>query len=300
MIECFYMVKSLRETVQEAEEKGVAVGHFNISDTEGLNAIFDSAQSLNVPVIIGVSEGEREFIGVKQVVALVKSLRDEHNYPIYLNADHTYSFEKIKEVVDAGFDAVIFDGTKLTDEENIEITKKVVEYVKGKKSINGEEILVEAELGYIGTSSKILDEVPEGAEITPDKLVKPEEAKDFVEKTGVDMLAPAVGNIHGMLKNAVNPALDTERIKAIRETAGVPLVLHGGSGIIDEDFQRAIKAGIGVVHINTAIRKAYKEGIKEAFLENPDDIAPYRFLADGVEDMKVAVTKYLKLFNFLT
>jgi fructose-bisphosphate aldolase, class II len=294
------MVKSLKETIKEAEENGVAVGHFNISDTEGLNAIFNAARNLNVPVIIGVSEGEREFIGVKQVAALVKSLRDEHDYPIYLNADHTYSFEKIQEVVDAGYDAVIFDGTKLPLEENISLAKQTVEYTKGKKSLNGEEILVEAELGYIGASSKLLDEIPEGAEITSDKLVKPEDAKSFIDATGVDMLAPAVGNLHGMLKNANNPALDIERIKAIRETTGVPLVLHGGSGITDEDFQKAIKAGIGVVHINTAIRKAYKEGIKDAFEENPDDIAPYRFLSEGVEDMQKVVERYLKLFNFLT
>jgi fructose-bisphosphate aldolase, class II len=293
------MVKNLKETILDAENNGLAVGHFNISDTEGLNAIFNATKSLSVPVIIGVSEGEREFIGVKQAVALVKSLRDEFDYPIYLNADHTYSLEKIKEVIDAGYDAVIFDGTKLSDDENIRITKEVVEYAKGKKSVNGEEILVEAELGYIGTSSKLLDKVPEGAEITPDTLVKPEEAKSFVDATGVDMLAPAVGNLHGMLKNATNPAIDIERIREIRKTAGVPLVLHGGSGITDEDFQKAIKAGISVVHINTALRVAYKEGIKEAFEENPDDVAPYRFLAEGVEDMKEVVTKYLKLFNFL-
>jgi fructose-bisphosphate aldolase, class II len=293
------MVKNLKETILDAENNGLAVGHFNISDTEGLNAIFNATKSLSAPVIIGVSEGEREFIGVKQAVALVKSLRDEFDYPIYLNADHTYSLEKIKEVIDAGYDAVIFDGTKLSDDENIRITKEVVEYAKGKKSVNGEEILVEAELGYIGTSSKLLDKVPEGAEITPDTLVKPEEAKSFVDATGVDMLAPAVGNLHGMLKNATNPAIDIERIREIRKTAGVPLVLHGGSGITDEDFQKAIKAGISVVHINTALRVAYKEGIKEAFEENPDDVAPYRFLAEGVEDMKEVVTKYLKLFNFL-
>ena len=288
-------MKSLRETIKEAEDKKVAIGHFNISDTEALQAVFNAAKKLNVPVIIGVSEGEREFIGVKQVVALVKSLKEEHNFPIYLNADHTYSFQKIKEVVDAGYDAVIFDGTKLSDEENIELAKKTVEYAH---SINP-NILVEAEMGYIGTSSKLLDEIPEEAEITSDKLVTPEDAKDFVEKTGVDLLAPAVGNLHGMLKNASNPNLDIERIKAIRESAGVPLVLHGGSGITDEDFQKAIQAGISIVHINTAIRVAYREGLEETLEENPDEVAPYRFLKGGVEAMEEAVERYLKLFNFL-
>ncbi|HJN62956.1 MAG TPA: class II fructose-bisphosphate aldolase [Candidatus Paceibacterota bacterium] len=290
------MVESLREAIKEAEEKGVAIGHFNVSDSEAVHAIFNAAKKLNVPVIIGVSEGERDFIGVNQVRALIDSLKKEHGYPIYLNADHTYSFERVKEVIDAGFDAVIFDGTKVSAEENVKLAKKSVEYARS----SGKDILVEAELGYIGTSSKLLDEVPEGAEITEDKLVKPEDAKKFVDETGVDLLAPAVGNLHGMLKNAANPALDIERIKAIRETAGVPLVLHGGSGISYEDFQKAIKAGISIVHINTAIRVAYKEGIEEALEQNPDDIAPYRFMKEGVENMEEVVERYLRLFNFLT
>src|SRR3989344_2179273 len=143
-------MKTLRECVQEAGEKKVAIGHFNISNTEGLWGAFRAAQGLGVPVIIGVSEGERDFIGVRQAVALVKSLRDEYDYPIFINADHTYSFEKVKETVDAGFDSVIFDGAKLSFEENVKITKQCVEYAR---SVNP-EIIVEGELGFIGTSSK--------------------------------------------------------------------------------------------------------------------------------------------------
>jgi fructose-bisphosphate aldolase, class II len=290
------MIKNLRETVKEAEDKGVAIGHFNISDSNALWAIFNAAKKSNVPVIIGLSEGERKFIGVKQAVALVKSIREEFDYPVYINADHTYTFPKIKEAVDAGFDSVIFDGTKLGLKENIELAKKSVEYAK---SVNP-EILVEGELGYIGTSSKLLDEIPEGAEINKENLVTSEEAKNFVEKTGVDMLAPAVGNLHGMLKNAANPRLDIPRIKEIREVGGVPLVLHGGSGISDEDFQGAIKAGISIIHINTAIRVAYKEGIKQSLVDNPEEVAPYRLLKPGVEAMERVVETNLKLFNFLT
>src|SRR5438552_941468 len=114
-------MKTLRETVAEAQEKKIAIGHFNISNLEALWGIFRAAQGLNVPVIIGVSEGERDFIGVKQVVALIKSLQEEFNYPIYLNADHTYSFDRVKEAIDAGFDSVIFDGAKLSFEENVKM-----------------------------------------------------------------------------------------------------------------------------------------------------------------------------------
>lgn len=288
-------MQTLRECITEAEEKRVAIGHFNISDTEGLHAIFNAALRLNVPVIIGTSEGERDFVGVKQAVALVKSLREEHNYPIFLNADHTYSLERVKEAVDAGYDAVIFDGTKLPFEESIEVTKKCVEYAR---SINP-NIIVEGELGYIGTSSKLLDELPEGVEVTEEVLTKPEDARRFVKETGVDMIAPAVGNLHGMLKHGKNPNLNVERIKELREAGGVPVVLHGGSGISDEDFIKAIQSGISIVHINTEIRVAYRKGIEEGLKENPDEIAPYRFMKKGLDEVSRVVEKRLQLFNNL-
>jgi len=283
----------LIDIIKEAEKNKVAIGHFNIADTEMLKGVFTSAQKLDVPIIIGTSEGERDFIGVHQAVALVKSLREEYDYPIFLNADHTYSFEKVKEAVDAGYDAVIFDGAKLSFEENLKITKKCVEYAK---SVNP-DIVVEAELGYIGKSSKLLDEIPEGAEITDEHLTTPEEIKEFVEKTGVDLIAPAVGNLHGMLKSTNNPAINIERVKQLREAGGVPMVLHGGSGISDDDFVKAIDAGISAVHISTEIRVAYKDGIKIGLQENPDDIAPYRYMKEAVHHVEKVVGKRLKLFS---
>ncbi|HJL55756.1 MAG: ketose-bisphosphate aldolase [Candidatus Pacebacteria bacterium] len=285
----------LIDAIKEAEEKKVAIGHFNISDTEMLKGIFSAAQKLKLPVIIGTSEGEREFIGVDQSVALVKSLREEHNYPVFLNADHTYSFEKAKEAIDAGYDMIVYDGAKLPFEENLETTKKVVEYAK---SVNP-DIVVEAELGYIGKSSKLLDAIPEGAQITDEHLTKPEELKNFVKNTGVALAAPAVGNLHGMLKNAKNPAINIERVKQLREAGGVPMVLHGGSGISDDDFVKAIEAGISVVHISTEVRVAYENGIKIGLQENPDEIAPYRYMKDAVHNVEKVVEKRLKLFNKL-
>lgn len=296
-------MKTLRQCITEAEEKKVAIGHFNISDSEGLWAVFRAAQGLGVPVIIGVSEGERDFIGVRQVTALVKSIREEYpapdgsgkHYPIFLNADHTYSFERVKEAVDAGFDAVIFDGAKLSLEENIKIAKQSVDYAR---SVNP-EIIIEGELGYIGTSSKLLDNVPEGVNLGADDLTKPEVAQQFVLATGVDLLAPAVGNIHGMLRDRPDPALDIERIKTIRATAGVPLVLHGGSGNSEEDFKKAIAAGVAIVHINTELRVAYRDALKLSLQDNPDEVAPYKFIKPAVTAMQKVVEKKLKLFNNL-
>ncbi len=163
-------MKTLRETITWADEQNIAVGHFNISNLEALHGIFRAARNLNVPVIIGVSEGERDFVGVRETVALVHSLREEYDFPIYLNADHTYSFERVKEAVDAGYDSVIFDGAKLSKEDNIALAKKCVDYAHSV----GREVLVEAELGYIGQSSKVLDAVPDG--ISFDNLTTKEEA----------------------------------------------------------------------------------------------------------------------------
>lgn len=289
-------VKTLREQFKEFEKNGKALGHFNVSDSNQLNGIYAAARELDVPVVIGVSEGERDFIDVESVLAQVKQYRELDNYPIYMNADHTYSFERAKEVIDAGYDGVIIDGAELSYDDNVAMTKQVVDYAREVSGRDGRDILVEAEFGFIGKSSKELDAIPEGVG-TEEFLTKPEEAKAFVEATGIDLLAPAVGNLHGMLKGMSNPNLDIERIKAIREAAGVPLVLHGGSGITDSDFTKAIKSGISMVHINTEIRKAYRDGIREYLNDKPDEMAPYRFLSLGIDRLKEVVKKRLELFS---
>ena len=289
-----YSGKNLKEYIAEAREKGVAIGHFNISNIEGLHAVFNAAKSLNLPVIIGVSEGERDFVGVHEAVALVKSIREENRYPIFLNADHTYSLGRVKEAIDAGFDAVIFDGAKLSLEENINITKQCVEYAREKNLAKGNDCLVEAELGYIGQSSKLLSEIPKGVELT-----SVADAKKFVGETGVDLFAPAVGNIHGMLKDMPEPRLNIERIKEITEATGVPLVLHGASGNTKEDIQAAIKAGTAIVHINTEVRVAYRDALKKSLADNPDEVAPYKINKPDVEAMERVVLEKLRIFNFL-
>jgi fructose-bisphosphate aldolase class II len=286
-------MKSLKEHILEAEKEGRAIGHFNISNLEGLWGIFRAAQALKLPVIIGLSEGERDFVGVRQAAALVKSIREEYQYPIFLNADHTYSFERVKEAVDAGYDAVIFDGAKLPLDENIKKTKECVDYAK---SVNP-NILVEAEIGYIGTSSKVFDTLPEGVLMDREHLTHPEDAARFVKETGVDLLAPAVGNVHGMFRGGVDPALDIELVKMVREAAGVPLVLHGGSGTTDSDFRKAIEAGMPVVHINTEIRVAFRDGVKLSLQENPDEVAPYKIMGKSVKEISKVVDRRLRLFN---
>src|SRR6266849_10485891 len=217
---------SLRDILQEAQNSGAAVGHFNISDLVLLKAVFAAARELKVPVIVGLSEGEREFVGTRQIAALVRSLREEFDYPIFLNADHTHSLAKGVEAAKAGFDSIVFDLSALPFGENVRQTKQAVEVLK---AINP-AILGEGEIGDIGSGSEIHESAPDLSK----GLSTAEEARQFVESTGVDILAPAVGNMHGMLRSMVKgetkKRLDLERIGAIKRATGTFLTLHGGSG----------------------------------------------------------------------
>ena len=285
---------TLREHIEQARKNKVAIGHFNISTLDGIWAVVDAAKGLNVPVIIGVSEGERDYVGVREVAAIVKVIREERGQPIFLNADHTYSFERVKEAIDAGFDAVIFDGAQLSFEENVRIAKKCVEYARA----SGRDIIVEGELGFIGTSSKVLSEIPAGAVVGDVNMTKPEDALRFVTETGVDLLAPAVGNIHGVVRGG-DPALNTDRVKEISTTTKIPLVLHGASGNSASDIAQSIKNGVAIVHVNTELRLAYRSGLMKSLSENPDEVAPYKFLKPAKLAMQKVVEEKLRIVNNL-
>lgn len=285
---------SLIEYVEEARKKKVAVGHFNVSTLDGVWAIADAAKRLNLPVIVGVSEGERDYVGVQEIAAVVKAIRDIRGQPIFLNADHTYSFDRVKEAIDAGFDSVIFDGAQLSFEDNVVITRKCVEYARN----SGGNVIVEGELGFIGTSSKMLDAIPEGAVVGDDAMTKAEDAKKFVTQSGVNMLAPAVGNIHGVVRGG-DPALNPARVKEISDATGIPLVLHGASGNTAEDIQACIKAGVAIVHVNTELRLAYRASLVKALSEDPEEVAPYKYLKPAKLAMQKVVEEKLKIFNFL-
>lgn len=281
-------MKTLREYIKEADEKGVAIGHFNISNLEAFHGVYGAAKKLNVPVIIGLSEGEEDFVGRNEAIGIIKEIREKENFPIFLNADHHYSFERVKVSIDAGFDSVIFDGANLSFEENVKITKQCVDY---KRSVNS-SVLIEAELGYIGSGSNIKETVPEGA----GGKTKPEDAKKFVEQTGVDMLAPSVGSVHGLIKSG-KPHIDGTLVAEIKKAVGIPLVLHGGSGLRDGDFTTAIKSGISIIHISTEIRIAYDEALKKSLADNPNETTPYKILQPAVDAIEKVVEDRLKLFN---
>ena len=286
-------MKTLQEVLSDADEEKVAIGHFNISDLVALKAVYEAAREMDTPVLVGVSEGERDFIGVHQIAALVRSIREQEGFPMYFNADHTHSIEKAREAARAGFDMVVFDGSALPLEENVTRTTQAVNEMKAIHP----SILVEGELGFIGSSSSIHDKIPE--DMSP--LTTPEEASDFVRRTGVDVLAPAVGTMHGMLKSMLQGQgkkhVDPARIAAIKKATRKPLTLHGGSGTDDQGFLNAIEAGITIVHINTELRVAWRRGMEASLAKRPGEVIPYKVLPDVVESIKQVVYERLRLYN---
>src|SRR5262245_60158539 len=203
---------TLRDVLARAQAAGTAVGNFNVADLVLLKAVFAAARELNVPVLVGASEGEREFIGTRQLAALVRSLREEFDFPIFLNADHTHSLAKAVDAVKAGFDAIVFAMSALTFEQNVGQLPDAVDAFTG---IN-RSVLVEGEIGDIGTGSQIHAQAPDLSR----GPTTPHDARRFVESTGIDILAPAVGNMHGMLETMVQgetrKRLDVERIRDIK------------------------------------------------------------------------------------
>lgn len=279
---------SLKETLHEALDKKIAIAHFNIADSNMFRAIKEAARAANMPVVIGVSEGERAFLGVKESVALVAAARLD-GIQMYLNADHTHTLDKVKEAIDAGFDSVIFDGSHLPFEENVAQTKEAVAYARA----SGREVLIEGELGMIGSGSEVLDAPP--ADIDKN-FTDPAQAAQFAHETGIDLIAPAVGNMHGVLRSGAQQKLDAGRVGEIVQSSGLPVVLHGGSGSPDADFVAVAKAGAALIHISTDLRVVYRKGIEEGLKQLPDEVAPYKYMGPGAENVQKLTDHFICLF----
>ncbi|MEK7150599.1 MAG: class II fructose-bisphosphate aldolase [Patescibacteria group bacterium] len=282
-------MQTLKEILKRANDGHWAVPHFNISNLEMLKAIIEVAREKKSPVLVGLSEGERNFVGLPEIVALIQTIRKETGLPIYLNADHSGSVETARAAVDAGFDSVHIDLSKKPFEENIAGTREIVEYAKQKNPL----ISIEGEIGFFMTdSSKVYDK----AVIIPtESLAKAEDAIRFVKETGVNRLAPVVGGIHGVSKSGADH-LDLGRILEIHKN--VPeamLVLHGGSGDAPEDIKQAIANGIANIHISTDIRVAYLTALREAV--KSDEYVPYKLMASVVIAMKKVISDAIDLFG---
>ena len=283
-------MKTLKYYFEKAEKENFAIGQFNFSDLNQMQAIVKSSKKLNSPLLLATSESESKFFGLEEAVALRDVLIKKTGLPIFLNLDHGKSFEYLKQAIDAGYDMVHFDGSKLPLEENIKITKEVVKYGKKKG------VLVEGEVGRIGTDSSKL--YSEKFEIKEEDLTKPDEAKKYIDETKVNLLAVSIGNFHGIEISGIDPNLRLDILKEIRnKTDEVMLVLHGGSGTPEDDIKEAIKIGIVKININTELRLAFSGNLRRFLDNNPEEIVPYKFLVDARNSVENLVDRKIKLFG---
>jgi len=282
-------MKTLKYYFKKAEQQKFAIGQFNFSDFSQVKGIVEAAKKLKAPIILGTSEGESKFVGIKEAVAMRNVLRKETGLPIFLNLDHGKSLDYLKEVIAAGYDMVHFDGSKLDFLENAKTTQNVIRYAKRKG------ILVEGEMGNIGTeSSKVYEEK---FEIKEEDLTKPEEAKKYLAKTKANLLAISVGTFHGVDSTGTSPHIRIDRLKEIKKELGSTyLVLHGGSGTPEEDIREAIKQGIVKININTELRLAFANALKATLCQN-NEITPYKYLPEAIRAVETIVEAKIKLFG---
>jgi tagatose 1,6-diphosphate aldolase GatY/KbaY len=270
-----------KEIFRKAQEGRYAIGAFNIHNLETLQAVLDGASELNSPVIIQTTPGTVEWAGIDYLIAILRTAARANNIPIVLHLDHARDFGLIEKAIKQGYTSVMIDGSHLSYQENLEITQKVV------RLAHRYDVVVEAELGKIGGREENIV----GGE---DDFTDPEVAVDFVEKTGIDSLAVAIGTAHGLYQGETK--LDFERLEEIRKRVEIPLVLHGASDIPDEKVKKAIKLGISKVNISTELKIAFTTAIKE-FLTVSEENDPRKYLEPGKKAITELVKKKINVFR---
>ncbi len=273
------MLVNMNSLLKDAKNNSYAIPQFNINNLEWTRFILEACQEKNTPVILGVSESAVNYMGGYKVVShIVINLIEYLNItiPVVLHLDHGKCYHSCREAIDAGFSSVMIDASKLSLEENIAETNKVVEYAK-KYNVS-----VEGEIGYIGTSSN--------------EVIKPnfEQIKRYVEKTNLDALAPALGSVHGLYNG--EPNLDFETMLRLKEEINIPLVLHGGSGIDDEKIKKSIKCGISKLNINTDLQIAWTNSVRK-YLNETSEYDPRKVIKSGEQSLKQVVYDKIKLFE---
>jgi fructose-bisphosphate aldolase class II len=276
---------SMKEMLIKAKAEGYAVGQFNLNNLEFTQAILQAAQAENSPVILGVSEGAARYMsGFKTVVKMVEGLMEDLKVtvPVAIHLDHGSSFDKCKEAIDAGFTSVMIDASHHPFEENIEITSKVVDYAHSKG------VSVEAELGTVGGQED--DVIAEGV-----IYADPKECEELVKRTGIDCLAPALGSVHGPYKG--EPNLGFTEMEEIGKITGLPLVLHGGTGIPTKDIQKSVSLGTAKINVNTENQIASAKAVREALAAKPEEYDPRKYLGPAREVIKETVIGKIREFG---
>jgi fructose-bisphosphate aldolase class II len=275
----------MKEMLIKAKAEGYAVGQFNLNNLEFTQAILQAAQAENSPVILGVSEGAARYMsGFKTVVKMVEGLMEDLKItvPVAIHLDHGSSFDKCKEAIDAGFTSVMIDASHHPFEENIEITSKVVDYAHSKG------VSVEAELGTVGGQED--DVIAEGV-----IYADPKECEELVKRTGIDFLAPALGSVHGPYKG--EPNLGFKEMEEIGNITGLPLVLHGGTGIPTKDIQQSVSLGTAKINVNTENQITSAKAVREALAAKPEEYDPRKYLGPAREAIKETVIGKIREFG---
>lgn len=270
--------------LKHADENGYAVGAFNVNNMEIVQAIIEAAEETQSPVILQASQGGLNYAGVEYIAALGKIAAQNATVPVAIHLDHGTDFVQIMQCIREGFTSVMIDGSQYDLEENIAVTKKVVEVARAVG------ISVEAELGKIGGTED--DVVVDHADAT---YTDADEAAEFVERTDVDFLAIAIGTAHGKYQG--EPVIDFDRLKEIRSKVDVPLVLHGSSGVAYDDLRKAISMGISKVNIDTDVRIAFTKGVSNAIKSNPDEFDPRKLIGPAKEVMKESIKEKMEVFG---
>ncbi|WP_069650546.1 class II fructose-1,6-bisphosphate aldolase [Caloranaerobacter ferrireducens] len=278
------MLVSGKEILLDAHKKGYAVGAFNVNNMEIVQAIIEAAKETNSPVILQASQGGLKYAGVEYIAAMAKVAAETAKVPVAIHLDHGTDFVQIMKCIRNGFTSVMIDGSKYPLEENIAITKKVVEIA------HAVGVSVEAELGKIGGTEDDITVDERDATFTD-----PDEAERFVKETGVDYLAIAIGTAHGPYKG--EPKLDFDRLKVIKERLNMPLVLHGSSGVPEESIRKAVSLGVNKINIDTDIRMAFNRGVREFVNNNPDVYDPRKILGPAREEMKKVIIEKMIMFG---
>lgn len=275
---------SFKEVLEDGLKHGYAVGQFNINNLEFTQAIVEVANEEGAPVILGASEGAIKYMGLEYVAAIARVAAETSRVPVVLHLDHGGSFDMVMKCVRHGFTSVMIDGSHHAFADNVALTKKVVE------ACHSVQVHVEAELGRIGgVEDDLTVDAREAA------LVHPDEAEEFVRVTAVDAFAPAIGSAHGHYKG--KPELAFDRLAEVQKRTGVPLVLHGGTGIPDEDIRKAISLGVSKINVNTENQSAFTDAIRHIFEADKKVYDPRKYLGPARAAIKEAVRTKIQLFG---
>lgn len=281
-----------RHLMQRSRQQGFAVGAFNIDNQETLIAVCKAAQNLNAPVLVEVSQGEVDALGLENIRDMVDNYRDEYGIEIYVNLDHSPTVEACKKAIDAGFEFIHIDISQAdhdaSEEDIIAKTREVVEYARFTGA------LVESEPHYFGGSSNLHTEEID-YEAIKQTFSTPEGGRSFVEATGVDTFAAAIGNLHG--KYPVPKVLDLELLQRIREAIDCQISLHGGSGTPLEYFQQAAQIGVSKININSDMRVVFRETLEKVLRENPDEYAVVKLMPEVYGAVQAVVEEKIRAFG---